>query len=491
MRHLLRAEWTKFRSVPGWRLGTAAAALMIVLFAVLTGLSGGDRDGDRTIPLGPDGRPVSDNFYFVQRGLTGDGRITVSVDSLRTTVSAEASDDGAGVPWAKAGLIIKADTRPGSRYAAIMATGRHGVRMQDNYLHDTPGRPGEAAAGAPRWLRLTRSGDTVTGEDSADGIRWHEVGTAHLAGLPATVPAGLFVASPPVVRGGGTEPSLATATFGDPALTGQWEPDTWTGTQIGAGTATFGGYPRDRSGEFARAGGGFTVTGAGDIRPAVRYDLPTDGAVGELLIGTFAALIVVVVLATMFVTTEYRYRTIGITLAASPHRGRVLVAKAVVLGGVTFLTGLLATAVAIPVGQRLAHAHGIYLFPVTPLAQLRVEVGTAVLLAVAAVLALATGAVLRRSAIAVTVMIAATVVPYLLVITPILPAAAARWLTRVTPDAALAVQQTLTPYPQVSSVYTPANGYFPLAPWAGVAVLCGYAILVLGLAVVLLRRRDV
>jgi uncharacterized membrane protein len=99
--------------------------------------------------------------------------------------------------------------------------------------------------------------------------------------------------------------------------------------------------------------------------------------------------------------------------------------------------------------------------------------------------------VLRRSAIAVTVMIAATVVPYLLVITPILPAAAARWLTRVTPDAALAVQQTLTPYPQVSSVYTPANGYFPLAPWAGVAVLCGYAILVLGLAVVLLRRRDV
>jgi hypothetical protein len=30
----------------------------------------------------------------------------------------------------------------------------------------------------------------------------------------------------------------------------------------------------------------------------------------------------------------------------------------------------------------------------------------------------------------------------------------------------------------------------PLAPWAGFAVLCGYAALAMGLAVFLLRRRD-
>jgi hypothetical protein len=485
MRHLLRAEWTKFWSVPGWPVGTAVAALMIVLFAVLAGLSGGSHGGDRPVPIGPDGEPVSDGFYFVQRQLTGDGRITVRVAAPHTVAGGDGGD-GPTVPWAKAGLIVKAGTEPGSSYAAIMATGRHGVRMQHDYLHDTPGLPGAA----PRWLRLTRSGDTVTGEDSIDGVRWNRVGVARLTGLPSTVPVGLFVACPDLVQGRGTVVAAATATFSDPVVAGQWAPGGWTGTQIGAGTPTFPGYPDQGSGGFTRAGGGFTVTGAGDIAPAVRQELATGGVVGELLTGTFAALIVIIVVATMFITTEYRYRMIATTLTAGPRRGRVLVAKAIVLGGATFVAGLLGSAVAVPVGERLARAHGIYLYPVTPLAQLRVEAGTAILLAVAAVLALAVGAVLRRSAVAVTTGVAVIVVPYLLVLTPLLPAEAQRWLTRVTPDAALAVQQTLMPYPQVASVYTPANGYYPLPPWAGLAVLGGYAIVGLGLAVVLLRRRD-
>ena len=65
-------------------------------------------------------------------------------------------------------------------------------------------------------------------------------------------------------------------------------------------------------------------------------------------------------------------------------------------------------------------------------------VGTAALLAVAAVLALAVGAILRRSAAAVTVVIVVIVLPYLLA-SPlaVLPAGAADWLLRVTPAAAL------------------------------------------------------
>jgi hypothetical protein len=42
----------------------------------------------------------------------------------------------------------------------------------------------------------------------------------------------------------------------------------------------------------------------------------------------------------------------------------------------------------------------------------------------------------------------------------------------------------------VSATYTPGTGYFPLAPWAGFAVLCAYAALALGLAAILLRRKD-
>ena len=40
----------------------------------------------------------------------------------------------------------------------------------------------------------------------------------------------------------------------------------------------------------------------------------------------------------------------------------------------------------------------------------------------------------------------------------------------------------------VASAYTAANGYYPLAPWAGFAVLCGYTAVVLGLARILVGR---
>ena len=133
---------------------------------------------------------------------------------------------------------------------------------------------------------------------------------------------------------------------------------------------------------------------------------------------------------------------------------------------------------------------GMYVPPVSVLTAVRVVAGTAALLAVAAVLALAIGVILRRSAAAVTIVIVTIVLPYILAIAAVLPASAAQWLTRLTPAAAFAIQQSAPRYPQVNAIYTPATGYFPLAPWAGFAVLCGYAALALGLAVLLLRRRD-
>jgi hypothetical protein len=36
----------------------------------------------------------------------------------------------------------------------------------------------------------------------------------------------------------------------------------------------------------------------------------------------------------------------------------------------------------------------------------------------------------------------------------------------------------------------PPNGYFPISPWAGLAVLAGYTAVALGAAAWLLRRRD-
>ena len=123
-------------------------------------------------------------------------------------------------------------------------------------------------------------------------------------------------------------------------------------------------------------------------------------------------------------------------------------------------------------------------------APLLAGLGAAALLAAASILALAVGTMFRRSAGAVTTVIVAIVLPYILVAIPFIPASVADWLTRVTPAAAFAVQQTLVPYHQVTSIYTPYNGYYPLAPWTGFAVLAGYAVASLAVAAFLLGRRD-
>jgi ABC-type transport system involved in multi-copper enzyme maturation permease subunit len=489
---LVHAEWTKFRTVRGWVIAVAVGALAIVAFALAPGQQGSCNTVGCTVPTGPGGEEVSDGFYFVHQPLTGNGSITARVTSLtgQIPVPVQGSAMRAGlVSWAKAGIIIKASTTPGSAYAAMMVTGSHGVRMQYDFTHDLAGLAGAVSAPSPRWLRLTRSGDTITGYDSADGTHWARVGTATLAGLPSAAQVGLFTTSPQYLQtslgeasvSGG--PSVATGVFDHVSLT--WPGGSWAGGNLGGG----GGGPGNTG--FGQAAGTFTITGTGDIAPAVSGGGGVGVTVAQTLVGTFAGLIVLAVVGAMFMTAEYRRRLILFTLAAAPRRGRVLAAKAVVAGAVTFAAGLAGAVIAVVLGQRVLRGNGAYVYPAGALTQVRVIAGTAAVLAVTVVLALAIAAILRRGTGAVAVVVVVIVLPYLFTVAaPILPPGAAGWLLRVTPAAAFAVQQTLIQYPQVSNTYTAAYGYYPLPPWAGLAVLCAWAALALWLAVFLLRRRD-
>jgi ABC-type transport system involved in multi-copper enzyme maturation permease subunit len=199
---------------------------------------------------------------------------------------------------------------------------------------------------------------------------------------------------------------------------------------------------------------------------------------------------VLTVLGAMFITVEYRRGLIHTTLTASPRRGRVLIAKAVVIGAVAFVVGAAAAAVSIPLGNHILRVNGNFVYPVSALTDVRVILGTGALVALAAVLALALGAVFRRGAGAVTAVIALIIVPYVLAFASALPAGASRWLMRVTPAAAFAVEQTLPQYHQVSYLYTPAEGFYPLAPGVGLAVLAAYALIAMLVASRVLRARD-
>ncbi|MFC4855768.1 DUF1349 domain-containing protein [Actinophytocola glycyrrhizae] len=483
MRHLVHAEWTKFRTVRGWVTGMLVAIPLTVLVGLLGPLGSqmsctgpdGQACGNDAPPTGPGGESIHDSFYFLHRTLTGDGTITARVAAL---TDAE--------PWAKAGVLVKQGTEVGSTYAAVLLTGAHGVRMQHDFTEDTAG---PESTSDHQWVRLSRDGNTLTGATSADGERWTTIGTARLDGLGNAVAAGMFVTSPEhveITRGFGSVdvaggPTMATTTFDEVSVGGDWSTG-WRGTEVGGESGMDTGHEE--------SGGAFTITGHGDIAPIAADQGGRGRSVENALVGAFAGLIAVLVVATLFVTSEHRRGLLRTSLAASPRRGRLFAAKAIVIGGVSFGIGVVSAALAIPLVEQVELSKGMFLFPSSAWTEVRVVVGTGLLFAVGAVFALAVGMLSRRGAGTVTAVVAGTVLPYLLAVASVLPAGPAEWLTTVTPAAAFAVQQTVVEYPQVSASYTPADGYFPLSPAGGFAVLCAYAVAAVVLAVVALRRRD-
>ncbi len=526
-RNILRSEWTKFRTVRGWITGSIVAILLVVLFTYLvskgthqgmcTGASSSSATcvaGHPFVPTGPDGEAVADTFYFVNQTLTGDGTITARVTSLTGEISTSPGNVAPSLSqtrpglaeWAKAGILITPNTKQGSPYAAVMATGSHGVRFQYDYTHDSAGLPGQVSATSPRWLRLTRTGDTITGYDSSDGTTWTKIDSAQFAGLPNTVHVGLFVTSPvffepsagseptaatavPVNRG---QPSLATAGFDQVDIQPGHTSGNWQGMSIGTALPSptqFGDfYPTLDPGSFHRSGESFVVTGSGDIAPGVVAGDGASTVSSSLLLGISTGLIAMIVVAVLNVTSEYRQGLIRTTLTATPRRNRVLAAKAVIVGSASFVVALVAISVAVPLAAHILRGNGDYVYPVTTPTEMRIIIGGAAMLALAAMTALALGTILRNSAGAVSLGIALLVLPYIFVAA--VSGSSVGWMLRWSPAAALAVFEELPRSPLVSYPYTSGRGYYPLAPWAGLAVLCGYAAFTLVLATITLRRRD-
>ena len=354
--HLVHAEWTKFRTVRGWVIAVLVTIVAIGAGAFLgADVSGGCGGGHAASsgasaaacpaqPTGPGGVPVQDVFYFAHQPVTGNGTITLQMTSLTGQFIVGTSNGGfqtalGGLqPWSKAGIIIKQNTSQGSAYAAMMVTGSNGVRMQWDYVNDTPG-PGKGAgeAGAvsaspPRWLRLARDGDTISGYDSADGTHWTLAGTATLPGLTSTVQAGLFAAGtsiesyPADFRVADVPDNfgaMATGVFRHIGLS--WPATGWTGDERRRLRERHGDAP-PAPGTLRQSAGALTVASFGDIGPAVggaslhgKWSTPP-GRAGRDVLRADPALVV----AAMFITAEYRRGLIGVSLTAAPRRGRCL-----------------------------------------------------------------------------------------------------------------------------------------------------------------------
>jgi uncharacterized repeat protein (TIGR03806 family) len=107
----------------------------------------------------------ADSFHFASRTLTGDGQIVAHISSLQYTD-----------PWAKAGVMFRENSSSGSKYSMMAVTAHNSSVFQwrpvpDQGTHNTDGTTDIL----PTWMRLTRKGDTFTGEISVDGKTWRTV----------------------------------------------------------------------------------------------------------------------------------------------------------------------------------------------------------------------------------------------------------------------------------------------------------------------------
>ncbi|MCS7460391.1 DUF1349 domain-containing protein [Paenibacillus doosanensis] len=477
---LLRKEWTKFRKARGLVAGILIALLLTVLPGLF--LSTMMKNQGETIPIGPNGEAVSDKFYFVHKPLIGDGSITVRVTSLTGVITYPPPNHDeymvyGVVPWAKAGILIKDGLKHGSPYAAMMVTGKQGVRMQYNFIHDTAGVPGNVSPESPRWLRLTRSGDVITGYESMDGTQWTKVDTAHLIGFSSTAEIGLFVTSPGNVTldDGANRFASATAVIDHVIVQGDGLSSTWSNDDFGAEKGL--GNPI-LYGSSNESDGSFTINGNGDIAPLGAVD---GWPVERSLMGTFAGLIAVMIVAVLFLTTEN----------ARLGLARALAAKACVIGIVSFVIGLLAAIAAVVICKQILLSNGSRVLPVSLLTEVRIILGTALLFAFAAIFAFTLAVLFRKRVWAVTISITGVALPY--IIANLLPTRlgdVAKSLLQLTPAAGFSILQSIPQYPQVIGPYIPQFGYYPLAPWAGLSVLCGYTVLAVGLTAFYFRRKE-
>lgn len=508
---VLGSEWTKFHTIRVWIVGLIVAAFLMVTFSLVVangnhegGCTGAPPPGSNSpgtdcytghplVPIGPDGAAVADTYQLYGTSLTGNGTLSVRLVSLTGRISAGPANQAPSLAhtrsglarWAKAGILITPNTRQGSAYAAVMATGKQGIRFQYDYTHDLAGRA-PPAGDSPTRLRLTRTGDTITGSESTNGTVWNSIGTAHFANLPATVTIGLFVTSPASLQNATTlVPTQATATFDDVALTGVTS-SAWKSRNIGTSPRDF--YPILATGSAHRSDKGIVVSGSGDIAAAVNPLVGGSTESDTLWFGLLIGLLVVVVTATSFITVEYRRGLIRTTFAATPRRGSVLGAKAIVIAAVAFATGGIAAAIAAPFSTQILIGNGNFVFPSNFSTQTQTVLGAGALLTLTAVAVLALGTILRSTAAGVTAGIALFVLPYIL--GRFVTGSAQEWIFRLSPAAGFAMLSTTPRSSLVESAYTFMNGYYSLNPWAGLGVLCAYAAAAFIAASVVVQRRD-
>ncbi|MEJ7634993.1 ABC transporter permease [Aeromicrobium sp.] len=191
--------------------------------------------------------------------------------------------------------------------------------------------------------------------------------------------------------------------------------------------------------------------------------------------GMMIAQVCAVIVGVLAVTSEYGTGMIRTTFAATPSRGKVMAAKALVVSGVMFVTGTLTALLGYVGGNFFLDREGIGLALEGDVA--RAMYGSGLFMAGLALFSMAVGFLVRHTAAAVSIVLALVFVVGNMVM--LIPGGFGDWITKVMPGNA------------GGEIATPVS-FNPdlMGPWSGFGVFALETAVLLGLAWVLLRRRD-
>lgn len=198
-------------------------------------------------------------------------------------------------------------------------------------------------------------------------------------------------------------------------------------------------------------------------------------------LGISFAELVSAVLGALVITGEYGTGMIRSTLTAVPKRTPALIAKALVFGATTFIVGFVSIVLAALVSAPILASHGIHA-DFGSAHTWWIFVGGAGYLALIGMISLAIGAIIRNSAGGIAaslglVLVLPTVVGIIAGLTK------AEWATKL---------GNYLPSSAGGQMYAAvrAPGADALEPWQGLLVIVIWFAVLLGAALVLLKRRD-
>jgi hypothetical protein len=205
----------------------------------------------------------ADAFHYAYRSLDGDGTIVARVSGIQLVNN-----------WTKAGVMIRNSLSPSAAQAFMLvaASPAKGVPFQRRTADGgiTTSTSGSQST-APRWVKLVRSGVTITAFESPDGTAWTRIGSDTFA-MGRTVLVGLAVSSH--VTG-----TAATATFDNVSVTAgaAASAPAWEHRDVGA--TPFPGAATGGDGSYTVSGSGADVWGTADAFHYAYTTLTGDGSI--------------------------------------------------------------------------------------------------------------------------------------------------------------------------------------------------------------------